>query len=90
MNASSFFVEGTYKIRPGLFTAARIDTLRFGRVTSATQTRTWDAPITRLETGIGYYIQRNLLTKATYQYNRRDGGAVRRRSLVAIQIQFWL
>jgi len=90
INASSVFVEGTYKIRPGLFAAARIDTLRFNRLTTPTQSRTWDAPITRFETGVGYYVQRNLLAKGTYQYNRRDGGLVRRRSLVAVQLQFWL
>jgi predicted porin len=90
IRASSFFVEGTYKIRPGLFAAARIDTLRFQSVTTPTQTRTWDAPITRLETGVGFYVQRNLVVKVTYQYNRRDGGLVRRRSLAAVQLQFWL
>ena len=90
MRASSFFAEGTYKIRPGLFAAARIDTLRFNSVTTPTQTRTWDAPVTRLETGLGFYVQRNLVVKATYQYNRRNGGLVRRRSLAAVQLQFWL
>jgi hypothetical protein len=90
MGASSFFAEGTYKIRPGLFAAARIDTLRFDAVTTPTQTRTWDAPISRIETGLGFYVQRNFLVKGTYQYNRRDGGLVRRRSLAAMQIQFWL
>ena len=37
-------------------------------------TGTWDAPVTRLETGAGYYIRRNLLAKGTYQHNWRDGG----------------
>jgi hypothetical protein len=59
-------------------------------LTTPTQSRTWDAPITRFETGVGYYVQRNLLAKGVYQYNRRDGGLVRRRSLVAVQLQFWL
>jgi predicted porin len=90
VNASSVFVEGSYKIRAGLFAAARIDTLRFSRLTTPTQSRTWDAPITRFETGVGYYVRRNLLAKGTYQYNRRDGGLVPRRSLVAVQLQFWL
>jgi hypothetical protein len=90
VHATSVFAEGTYKIRPGLFAAARIDTLRFNKVTTPTQTRTWEAPITRLETGVGFYVQRNLLAKATYQYNRRDGGFVRHRSLVGVQLHFWL
>ena len=90
LRASSFFAEGTYKIRPGLFAAARIDTMRFNTVTTLTQTRSWDAAITRLETGVGFYVQRNLVVKGTYQYNRRDGGLVRRRSLAAVQLHFWL
>ena len=90
MNAASMFVEGSYKILPGLFAAARIDALRFDRITTATQSRTWDAPISRVETGIGYYVRRNLLAKTTYQYNRRDGGLVRRRGLVAFQLRYWL
>ena len=53
-------------------------------------TRTWDAPITRLETGAGYYIRRNLLAKGTYQHNWRDGGPVRSRGLFAAQLHFWL
>jgi len=53
-------------------------------------TRTWDAPVTRLESGAGYYIRRNLLAKGTYQYNWRDGGLVRTRGLFAAQLHFWL
>jgi hypothetical protein len=90
MTASSVFVEGSYKILPGLFAAARVDMLRFDRIITATQNRTWDAPMTRVETGIGYYVRRNLLAKTTYQYNRRDGGLVRRRGLVAFQLRYWL
>jgi hypothetical protein len=90
IGASSYFVEGTYKILPGLFAAARIDTLRFTNLVTTTQTRSWDAPITRFETGLGFYVQRNLLVKGTYQHNRRDGGLVQRRNLVTMQLHFWL
>ena len=31
----------------------------------------WDAPVTRLEVGGGYSLQRNLLLKAAYQHNTR-------------------
>ena len=41
------------------------------------EARTWDAPVTRLETGAGYYIRRNLLAKGAYQHNWRDGGLSR-------------
>ena len=46
--------------------------------------------MTRVETGFGYYLRRNLLAKLAYQYNWRDGGQVRRRGLLATQLHFWL
>jgi hypothetical protein len=90
LDAKSAFVEGTYKVRPGMFVAARADRLTFNRVTGSTQTRTWDAPITRLEVGLGYYIQRNLLGRVTSQYNTRDGGLIRKRNQFTVQLQYWL
>jgi hypothetical protein len=89
-NASSGFVEGTYKIFPGVFVAGRIDRLTFSQVQSATLLTAWDAPVTRLEAGAGYYIRRNLIVKGAYQHNWRDGGLVRRLGLLAAQLQFWL
>jgi hypothetical protein len=64
--------------------------LSFSRLPSASDRTTWDAPVTRLEAGVGYYIRRNLIGKATYQHNWRDGGLVRSRGLVAMQLHFWL
>ena len=90
LNATSAFVEGRYKISPGLFVAGRIDHLGFGELPSLSSTLSWDAPVTRLETGAGYYIRRNLLAKAAYQHNWRDGGPVRSRGLFAAQLHFWL
>ena len=90
LDATSVFVEGRYKISPGLFAAGRLDRLSFGRLPSAFAETTWDAPVTRLETGVGYYIRRNLIGKLTYQHNWRDGGPIRRRGLVAAQLHFWL
>ena len=74
LDATSAFVEGRYKISPGVFVAGRIDRLGFSELPSSFGSRTWDAPVTRLETGAGYYIRRNLLAKGTYQHNWRDGG----------------
>jgi hypothetical protein len=90
LDAKSAFVEGSYKVLPGMFVAARADRLTFNRVTGSTQTRTWDAPITRVEIGLGYYIQRNLLGRVTSQYNSRDGGLIRKRNQFTVQLQFWL
>jgi hypothetical protein len=90
LDGKSAFVEGTYKVLPGMFVAARADRLGFNRVTGSTQTRTWDAPVTRVEVGLGYYIQRNLLGRVTSQYNTRDGGLIRKRNQFTVQLQFWL
>jgi hypothetical protein len=90
LSALSMFVEGRYKLFPGVFAAARVDRLTFSELPAGGQTQTWDAPVTRIETGVGYYLRRNLVAKGTYQYNWRDGGLVRRRGLLAAQLHFWL
>jgi hypothetical protein len=90
LNATSAFIEGRYKISPGVFVASRIDHLGFSELPSARGALSWDAPITRLETGAGYYIRRNFLLKGAYQHNWRDGGLVRSRGLFAVQLHFWL
>jgi hypothetical protein len=90
LDAASAFVETSYKLFPGLFAAGRIDRLSFSRLQTATTSRSWDAPVTRLETGIGYYLRRNLMAKGAYQHNWRDGGLIRSHGLLALQIHFWL
>jgi hypothetical protein len=73
-----------------MYVAGRADRLSFNQVTGSTGTNTWDAPVTRFEVGLGYYIQRNLLGKVTSQYNSRDGGLVRKRNQFTVQLEFWL
>ena len=90
LDATSAFVEGRYKISPGVFVASRIDRLTFSELASSFGSGTWDAPVTRLETGVGYYIRRNLLAKGTYQHNWRDGGLLRSLGLFAAQLHFWM
>src|SRR5688572_29721304 len=75
LDATSMFVEGRYKLSPGLFVATRVDRLGFSTLASSFERQTWDAPVTRLETGAGYYVRRNLLAKASYQHNWRNGGS---------------
>jgi hypothetical protein len=89
LSAMATAVEGRYKIRPGLYAAARIDHLGFSDVADATTRQSWDAPVTRWEIGGGYALQRNLLLKLEYQHNTRDGGRVTALSLGAAQVVFW-
>jgi hypothetical protein len=46
--------------------------------------------VTRLETGAGYYLRRNLVMKGSYQHNWREDGLVRSRGLFAAQLHFWM
>ena len=43
----------------------------------------------RLEAGLGYAVTRQVLVKAVYQHNRRDGGYMRANDLVAVQAAMW-
>jgi hypothetical protein len=89
LSALATYVEGRYKIRPGLYVAARVDHLGFSEVTGTLGPDTWEAPVTRIEIGGGYSIQRNLLLKLSYQHNARDGGRVTHLNLGAAQLVYW-
>jgi hypothetical protein len=90
LRAVSTSAEGRYKLAPGFYVAARFDRLGFSEITGTQATLPWDAPVTRVEAGVGYSLQRNLLLKASVQENRRDGGRLKRRAtLGAAQIVFW-
>jgi hypothetical protein len=90
LGALSTSIEGRYRLRPGVYAAARYDHLGFSEVAGTRETLPWDAPVRRIEVGGGYSIQRNLLLKLAYQHNTRDGGALLRTArLTAAQIVFW-
>ena len=76
-------------LAPGLHVAARAERLSFEEVQGTRRRAGWDAPVTRVEAGGGYSIQRNLLVKVSAQIDQRDGGRVRRSRLVAGQLVFW-
>jgi hypothetical protein len=89
LTAVSTSAEGRYKIRPGLYAAARLDHLHFSDVEGSLGRESWDAAVTRWELGGGYSFQRNLMLKLSYQINRRDGGRVPALDLASAQIVFW-
>jgi hypothetical protein len=89
LRAVATSVEGRYKIRPGLYLAARVDHLGFSEISGSKGPATWDATTRRIEAGGGYSIERNLLLKLSAQVDTRDGGRVRRSRLVAGQLVFW-
>lgn len=90
LRALSTSVEGRYKVAPGFYLAARIDHLGFSEITGTGATLPWDAPVSRVEAGGGFSIQRNLILKVTGQHDTRDGGALRpRATLAAAQLVYW-
>ena len=89
LRAIATSAEGRYKVRPGLYVAARLDHLGFSEIATGLTSQTWEAPVTRATFGGGYSIQRNLILKAEFQLNTRDGGRVQNESLGAAQLVFW-
>jgi hypothetical protein len=83
------WVEGRYRATPRIFVAARADRLGFSEIAGTILTLPWDAPMQRLEVGIGYYVQRNLVLRATVQQNWRDAGRVRKRTYLSGELAYW-
>jgi hypothetical protein len=89
LRAVATSIEGRYTFLPGFYGAARIDHLGFSRIATPTRVDEWDAPVTRLEIGGGYYLQRNLIARVSVQRNERDGGRVPVATFIAGQLLYW-
>ncbi len=89
VQAQTVLIEGRYAVLPGVFVGGRYDYLGFSRIQGSAAQQTWDAPVTRVEGGAGYYLRRNLIAKITYQHNWRDTGLFSELSVWAGQLQFW-
>jgi hypothetical protein len=89
LDAMSALVEGRYRLWPGVYVAARGERLGFSDIDGTDQRLPWDAPVRRAEVGIGWSIIRNVVVKASWQRNERDGGRVRHDSFGALQLVYW-
>jgi hypothetical protein len=89
LNASGSWIEGRYRVTPRIFVAARADRLGFSELAGTVVRLPWDAPVRRLEWGMGYYVQRNLVLRATVQQNWRDTGRVTDRTYLSGQLAYW-
>ena len=89
LQSGAISVQGRYAISPGVYAAIRAEHLTFNRVTGSNGPVSWDAPVSRVEVGGGYYLQRNLIARMSVQFNDRDGGRVSAARLVAAQLLFW-
>lgn len=89
LKATVLSLESKYTFLPGAYAAGRLERLTFNRLTGSTRVDTWEAPVDRVEVGGGYYLQRNLIAKASVQFNQRAGGRVTSSRLAAAQLLFW-
>ena len=93
LTATSAYVETRYRVGPRWYVAGRADMLTFSRVRGerlfAGTPTTWDAPVRRLEAGVGVYLQRNLTLRVAVQPNWRDGGRVRQRTFTSAALAYW-
>jgi hypothetical protein len=89
LRALGVSAEGRYAFAPGIYAAVRAEHLGFNRIAGTSVITEWEAPVTRLEVGCGYYLQRNLIARISVQMNRRDGGRIRNDTLPALQLLYW-
>jgi hypothetical protein len=96
LRAVALTTEARYKLRPGLYVAGRVDHIGFSSIQGTLfegRPTPWDAPVSRLEVGGGYYVRRNVIAKVTYQHNwrdsERDQSRQPRRRFVAAQVLYW-
>lgn len=67
------YLEGAIALRPGLQYALRLEAIRYGRIDDGSGRKVpWDYDIQRLETGLEYYLTRDVHLKAGVQLNRRE------------------
>jgi hypothetical protein len=89
LDALAVWVEGRYKLTPRIFAGVRVDRLGFSDIQTNTALLPWDAPVNRIETAIGYSLQRNLTARIGVQHNHRDAGRVRNRTYFSAQLAHW-
>ena len=72
----SYYVEGRRTLRAGLYSAIRWDNFTYGEIADPFGGRgRWGDNVSRVEAGVGYWAEANLLFKADLQLTRvGDGG----------------
>ena len=75
LKTHGFFIEPRFKVAPGISLVARYDALWFSDLTIGGIATPWEFDVSRLELGVDYNIERDLLVKASYQFNRTDSPA---------------
>ncbi len=73
LDNQTYYAQLVYSFMAGFDASVRYDAMRFNKVTNgAGQDVTWDAPVDRWETGVGYHVSRELIVKGVAQFTRVD------------------
>jgi hypothetical protein len=89
LRSTGVMTEARYRLMPGLTGGLRVDHLTFSEIQGSYQRAPWDAPITRVETGLAWNATRNLIVRGSVQRNSRTRGAVTAATLPALQVTLW-
>ena len=83
------YLESRYTFLPGAWIAARYGRIDFGRIDDGTgsgRRSPWDAPVRRLEAGLGYYLTDRVITKLVWQQTERQAPARLHDGFLALQL----
>ncbi len=89
LGARGFYVEGRWRFAPGWHVAGRLVQLDCGDVAGSGGLTSWEAPVRRLEAGIGWVPRHHVLLKLAYQRNHRDAGHAGAQDFLAGQLLLW-
>ena len=74
LRVSGFYVEGKYTLAAGLYVASRYEQERFSKIVGSDGVpRPWHPDVDRVESGLGYRINRALLAKTVWQRFTKRG-----------------
>ncbi|MBT4097468.1 MAG: hypothetical protein HOM68_02785 [Gemmatimonadetes bacterium] len=81
------YVEASARLRPRLSWALRVGHMRYSDILASDGTsQAWDDDITRVESGLEFYLARQAHVKAVWQHNRWANSAVSDVDLVGMQL----
>ena len=87
LDAYTWYLEGTYKFATQFFFAARYDRMEFSRIADPSGGESvWDFPLYRVETGLGYRLDKNVTFKLVGQLTRYPGQPQLNDDILATQI----
>lgn len=88
LGSTGGYIEGRYTFYPGAYWALRYGRLGFDKIAAGQGGKEpWDYTVQRVETGLGYYLDRNVRLKLVTQLNfKEDFPGKKEEHLVSVQV----